>query len=236
MSLEQVRAVLDRAAILLDFDGTLAAIVPEPEDARPWAGVADTLAALVERAALVAIITGRPEAFIRDVLDVHKVEVIGLYGLEGAPPLDPSVKAAVRALAEAEDGARVEDKGVSLSVHVRGAPDPDEAMGRLRGPFAALATQRGLAAFEGKQVIELAPPGARKGGVVRQLIVRVDPAAAVYAGDDLEDREAFAALDALAGPACRIAVLGPETPEELRLAADLLVEGPAGLLEVLRAL
>ena len=71
---------------------------------------------------------------------------------------------------------------------------------------------------------------------MRQLIARTDPQAAVYAGDDLEDREAFSALDELAGPTCRIAVLGAETPEELRGAADVLVEGPPGLLEVLRTL
>jgi len=236
VSLDDVRAHLARAAILLDFDGTLAPIVPEPEDARPWPGVVEMLADLSERAALVAVISGRPEAFIRGVLDVHKLEVIGLYGLEGAPVLEAAIKADVHALAATEEGARVEDKGVSLSVHVRGTPDPDAAAARLRGPVAALADRYGLAAFEGKRVIELAPPGARKGGVVRQLIVRVEPAAAVYAGDDLEDREAYAALDDVTGPTCRIAVLGAETPEELRGAADVLVEGPPGLLEVLRTL
>lgn len=236
MSLEDVRRRLSRAAILLDFDGTLAPIVPEPEDARPWPGVADVLADLSQRAGLVAIISGRPEAFIRDVLDAQGVDVVGLYGLEGAPPIDPALAADVRALAATEHGAKVEDKGVSLSIHVRGAADPDAAAARLRGPVADLATRYGLVAFEGKRVIELAPPGARKGGVVRKLIARADPGAAVYAGDDLEDREAFAALDELTGPTCRIAVLGAETPEELRGAADLLVEGPSGLIEVLRTL
>ena len=236
MSLEAVRLRLPTAAILLDFDGTLAPIVARPEDARPWPGVADVLADLSERAGLVAIVSGRPEAFVRDVLDVPRVDVVGLYGLEGAPPLDASIKADVRALAASEVGARVEDKGVSLSIHVRGAADPDAAATRLRGPVTALAVRHGLVAFEGKRVIELAPPGARKGGVVRQLIARTDPQAAVYAGDDLEDREAFSALDDLAGPTCCIAVLGAETPEELRGAADVLVEGPPGLLEVLRTL
>jgi len=220
----------------MDFDGTLAPIVPEPEDARPWPGVVDVLTDLSERAGLVAIVSGRPEAFIRDVLDVPRMEVVGLYGLEGAPPIEPAIKAAVRVLAATENGARVEDKGVSLSIHVRGAADPDAAAARLRGPVTALATRHGLVAFEGKRVIELAPPGTRKGGVVRQLIARADPQAAVYAGDDLEDREAYASLDELVGPTCRIAVLGAETPEELRSAADVLVEGPAGLLEVLRTL
>ena len=236
MSLDEIRARLERAAILLDFDGTLAPIVPEPEDARPWPGVAEVLADLVDRAGLVAIVSGRPEAFIRGVLDVAKLEVIGLYGLEGAPPLGPEIHAAVSALVAGEVGVRIEDKRVSLSVHVRGAPDPDTAMARLRPAIAELAERNGLTAFEGKRVIELAPPGSRKGAAVRQLVTRGEPTAAIYAGDDLEDREAFAALDRLGIPACRVAVLGAETPQELRAAADVLVEGPPGLLELLGSL
>jgi trehalose-phosphatase len=135
----------------------------------------------------------------------------------------------LRSLAATEDGARIE-QGVSVSVHVRGAPDPEAATARLRGPAREIATRFGLAMFEGKRVIELAPPGARKGGVVRQLLVRVEPEAALYAGDDLEDGEAFRALDELDGPTCRVAVTGVESPEELLRAADLLVEGPPGLL------
>ena len=235
MNLDAVRARLAGAAILLDFDGTLAPIVPEPEDARPWPGIAEVLSDLVQRARLVAVISGRPEAFIRSVLDVRTLEVIGLYGLKGASPLDPAIKAEVTRLAATEEGARVEDKVVSMSVHVRGAPDPDAAAARLRDPMFEIATRFGLAAFEGKRVLELAPPGARKGGVVRQLLARAEPEAALYAGDDLEDREAFDALDAL-DAACRIAVVGVETPEALRGAADVLVEGPPGLLEALRSL
>ena len=91
MSLEDVRVRLSEAAVMLDFDGTLAPIVPEPEDAYPWPGVAEVLSDLVGRAALVAIVTGRPESFVRGVLDVPKLEVVGLYGLEGAAPLGADV-------------------------------------------------------------------------------------------------------------------------------------------------
>ena len=236
MSIEVVRERLAHAAILLDFDGTLAPIVPEPEDARPWPGMAEALTDLVGRAGLVAIISGRPEAFIRGVLDVPKVEVIGLYGLEGAPALTSEIRDQVSALVAEEPGARLEDKRVSISVHVRGAEDPAAAMRRLRPAVEQLADHNGLTAFEGKRVIELAPPGSRKGGAVEQLTTRVAPAAAIYAGDDLEDREAFDALDRLVAPTLRVAVIGPETPEELRRAADLLVEGPPGLLDLLRSL
>ena len=236
MTLEEVRARLGEAAILLDFDGTLAPIVPKPEDARPLPEVAEVLAVLVERAKLVAVITGRPEPFIRRVLDVQKLEVVGLYGFDGARGLDPQVLAAVSALAEREPGARVEDKGVSVAVHVRGAPDPDAAAGRLRGQLNSLATLHDLAAFEGKRVIELGPRGARKSAAVRQLVSRVEPGAALYAGDDLEDLEAFKALGELDVPIARIAVVTSETPEGLPAAADVTVEGPAGLVFLLSEL
>jgi trehalose 6-phosphate phosphatase len=236
MSFEEVRAHLARAAILLDFDGTLAPIVADPAAARPLPEVAGVLGGLAERAALVAVISGRPEAFIRSVLDAPRVEIVGLYGLADAPPLARSVLDAVHAAAASEPGAEVEDKGVSVAVHVRRTVDPGAAADRLRPAIAAIAAANGLTAFEGKRVIELAPPGSRKRAAVSRLLERVRPAAALYAGDDAEDAEAFAALDDAGIPVCRIVVRGSETPERLIEIADVDVEGPVALLDILRTL
>jgi trehalose 6-phosphate phosphatase len=90
-------------------------------------------------------------------------------------------------------------------------------------------------------VVEVVPAGRpRKGGAVRRLVEEVRPAAALYAGDDLADLEAFAELDRLAGAgdlhAVRLAVVGPETPAELIAAADLRVDGPGGLVDLLERL
>lgn len=236
MSLEDVRAHLAGAAILLDFDGTLAPIVADPAAARPAPEAAAVLRDLSRRTALVAIITGRPESFVRSVLDVPQLEVVGLYGLGASPPLDRGVVEAVDNLTAAVPGAEVEDKGVSVAVHVRRAADPDAAAADLRPALEVVAEAHGLTVFEGKRVIELAPPGSRKAAVVQQLIARVRPEAALYAGDDAEDLEAFASLADAKVPMCRVAVTGSGTPERLIEVADVHVDGPEVLVGLLRTL
>ena len=236
MTLAEVSAHLAEAAILLDFDGSLAPIVDDPATARPLPDAAPVLTELCDRAGAVAVITGRPEPVIRDVLDVPRLEVVGLYGLSAMPPLDADVRAALARIAGSEPGVELEDKGVSIAMHTRRAPDPEAALGRIRGPIDRVAETFGLTAFEGKLVVEVSPPGARKGAVVQQLLERLRPQAALYAGDDLPDLEAFDALVRARIAMCRVAVVGSGTPERLIEVADVEVDGPLGLLELLRAL
>jgi trehalose 6-phosphate phosphatase len=236
MSLAAVSANLAEAVILLDFDGTLAPIVEDPAAARPLPGAAPVLTDLCARARAVAVITGRPDAFIHDVLDVPGLHVVGLYGLSATAPLGEDVREALARVADGEAGAELEDKGVSIAVHTRRTPDPDAALGRIREPVRTIAASHGLAAFEGKLVIEVGPEGERKGGAVQRLLERLAPAAALYAGDDLADIEAFEALERSVAEACRVAVVGSGTPERLVEVADVEVQGPLGLLELLRSL
>jgi trehalose 6-phosphate phosphatase len=236
MTLAEVSAHLAEAAILLDFDGSLAPIVDDPAAARPLPDAAPVLTELCDRAGAVAVITGRPEPFIRDVLDVPRLEVVGLYGLSAMPPLDADVRAALARIAGSEPGVELEDKGVSIAMHTRRAPDPEAALGRIREPIDRVAETHGLTAFEGKLVVEVSPPGARKGAAVQQLLDRLRPRAALYAGDDLPDLEAFDALARAGITMCRVAVVGSGTPERLIEVADVEVDGPLGLLELLRAL
>lgn len=237
MSLEGVRARLARASIVLDFDGTLAPIVARPEDARPLPDAAPVLADLRRRVQRLAVVTGRPAAFVRAHLPVEGLEVVGLYGREGAPRVPDDVREEVAALAASEPGARMEDKGAAVAVHLRGAPEPDASARRLRVPLARIAGDAQLALLEGKRVLELAPPGGGKGEVVRRLCETAG--AALFAGDDLADLEAFDALDDLASSGaevCRVAVGDVEVPVDLVDRADLTVEGPWALLDLLRGL
>jgi trehalose 6-phosphate phosphatase len=236
MSLAAVAAHLADAAILLDFDGTLAPIVEDPAMARPLPEAVPVLRDLCRRAGAVAVITGRPEPFVRAVLDVPQLEVVGLYGLSAMPSLGDDVREALAEVVVAEPGVELEDKGVSIALHTRRTPDPDAALARIREPVAAVAALHGLTAFEGKLVIEVAPPGARKGGAVQQLLERLRPPAALYAGDDLQDLEAFDALEGSGIESCRVVVVASGTPERLIEVADVEVDGPLGLLELLRSL
>lgn len=237
MSLEALRARLHEAAIVLDFDGSLAPIVEDPADARALSGTVEVLSALVPRAGRVAVVTGRPSRFVSDRLPVPGLEIVGVYGLEGFPPIDEGTRATVEAAVAGEPGAHLEDKGPALVVHLRRAGDPAGAARRLRPGLTAAAASAGLDLLEGKQVLELAPPGGGKGRVLRGLAEGMR--AVLVAGDDLADVDAFEVAAALAASGlivCRVAVSSVEMPIELVELADLTVEGPRGLLDLLRTL
>ena len=139
-------------------------------------------------------------------------------------------------------GTQVEPKGASVAVHFRNAADPDAAGLALRPPLEVVASAHDLRVLAGKRVWELAPEGAGgKGEAVEAILADVAPTAALYAGDDVADLEAFEALDRYASTRAsvivrKIAVLGDETPAAVREAADVVVEGPVGLLALLRSL
>ena len=232
-----------RAGILLDFDGTLADIVARPELAAPVEGVRHVLAELVPRYALVGILTGRRAAEVEHHLaSVEGLRFFGLYGLEGVrtPPLDPATLDATRAAATVVPDAWVEDKGGSVAVHYRQAPDPVAARETLVPSLEDVAASARLDVIEGKMVIELVPPGRPlKGGALERLRAEHGLEAILYAGDDVADLDAFEALDRLRSDgllAIKVAVRGDETPTELIANADLVADRPTGLLELLRSL
>jgi len=241
---DAVRLRHDRAAVFLDFDGTLSEIVEHPGAARAVEGAVAALDALSERFALVAIVTGRPGEQVRSLLDAPKVEVHGLYGMEGVP--DPAAGSRIAAVmpqietaAAAVPGAWVEHKGRSLAVHYRAAEDPEAAEAALAPALWAIGERHGLEVVSGKRVIELAAGRPSKGGLVERLARDRGAEAAVFAGDDLADLDAFAALDRLEQDGLhvvRIAVQGPETPEALVTRADAVASGPIGLVGMLREL
>jgi trehalose 6-phosphate phosphatase len=238
-----------RAALFVDFDGSLAPIVLDPAAARPLPAAAIALARLAPRLGTVAVVSGRPAAFLRDALAIDEVEYVGTYGLErivgGDVVLDdrvrPFVDAVVRAADEAEaalPGLRIERKGdVAVTVHWRDQPERGEEATR----WAAEAAPRlGLdAPLRGRMAVELRPPvPVDKGTTVARLAAGMDTAA--FAGDDVGDLPAFAALRALVHDgslmhAVSIGVTSEESPPEVR-GADVVVEGPAGLAALLDAL
>jgi trehalose 6-phosphate phosphatase len=242
---ERFRARSASAGVILDFDGTLSPMVVRPESATILDGVPEALGSIVDRYKLTAIVTGRRSAEIRARLPVEGIEIVGLYGAEGEPPIDPAVRRAVAAaIAEAPEAlatiVRVEEKGPFLAVHFREASDPQAAAVALRAMLSPIASSAGLDLMEGKRVIEFAPQGRTgKGAAVIDLVRAHQLEGAVFAGDDLADLDAFVALDELAADGlliAKVAVGGTETPDAIIRAADLTVAGPAGLLALLQIL
>ena len=233
--------------ILLDFDGTLSEIAPSPEEARPVEDAASTLEELAASFGVVAVVSGRRAADVARLLRAN-VRYFGLYGLEDdvaaldrdAPAFVEQVLPKVERIVSGIPGARVEHKGVQLAVHYRGAPDPEAAADTLRERLGTVAEAHGLTLLEGKRVLELAPMnGPTKGDVVRSLAREAALRYLLYAGDDVADLASFQELDRLdesGVSGVKVAVRSLETPELLLSAADVVVEGPRGLIDLLRSL
>ena len=235
--------------MFVDFDGTLAPIVDDPASARPHVHAVDALGELADRWGVVAVVSGRPASFLAEHLaGARSTEFLGLYGLErisGRCPgveTHPSVEAwrsAVTLAADEAEAARpttaVERKGLTVTLHYRSDPATASQVDDLA---AQLAERHGLRVHPGKMSVELRPPvDVDKGTVVLEMSAGL--AAVVFAGDDIGDLPAFAALANLraAGKATlSVASGGPETPNEVIAAADVTVDGPEGILAVLRDL
>ena len=231
--IDRLAAAPDRAAILLDVDGVLAPIVPRPEDAAVPPATRAELARLVARYALVGCVSGRTSADAARLVGVEGVVYAGSHGLELEPEAERWVEP-LRAFAATVDWP-YEDKRLTGSFHYRTAENEAAARAVLED-VARRASEAGLVPRWGRKVLELRPPvEADKGTAVRRLLAERDLRRALYAGDDTTDLDAFAALDGLEFP-LRVAVASDEGPPKLREAADVVVDGPAGVLELLRRL
>ncbi|MFC7863500.1 trehalose-phosphatase [Streptomyces murinus] len=247
------------AVIGLDFDGTLAPIVDDPEQARAHPAAVAALTALAPKVAHVAVITGRPAGVavryggFAGVPGLDHLTVLGHYGAERwdattgtvtAPAPHPGV-AAVRAelpglldRVGAWQGTWIEEKGRAVAVHTRRAQDPQAAYEALRAPLTDLATRHGLIVEPGRMVLELRPPGMDKGVALGEYLRETGAGSVLYAGDDLGDLPAYAAVDKLRseGTPGVLVCSGSTEVTELAERADLVVDGPEGVVGLLTAL
>ena len=252
LSAEQVAGRAGRTALCLDFDGTLAPIVDDPEAAVPLPGTPELLGRLAGRFAAVALVSGRPAAWLAGRAAATGVRYLGLYGLEEivdgrvavapeAEQVRPAVRAALQELgadpAVVAAGAYVEDKGLSVGMHLRRVADPGGWAGPVEAAARDTAARHGLRVEPGKLVWELRPAvGFDKGDAVRRVVAEAGAQAVVMAGDDRGDLVAFRAVEELAASGLaglRVAVRSAESPPELLDQADLVVDGPEGLRELL---
>jgi trehalose 6-phosphate phosphatase len=248
----------ERAAVLLDIDGTLAPIVRHADDAHVPEPTRAPLIAIAKRYGLVACVSGRRATTARRIVSLGSITYVGNHGTEilrggqTNPEVDPEVAAwgrRVRRFAEEEmrrdelhrRRVRGEDKEVIFGFHWRGAPDEEAAEEVARG-IAKRAEEAGFATHWGRKVLEVRPPvELHKGKGIDRLLADADVDVALYAGDDRTDIDAFNALRAavadgrLRAAVC-LGVRSDETPPELEEAADLLVDGPLGVRSALELL
>lgn len=255
--LAQLRDEPAHAAILTDVDGTLAPIALRPEEAAVPPRAAELLAQLNESYGLVGCVSGRQATEARRLVGIDGIAYAGNHGLElllpgeQEPRFDPSLRGRERDAADfisglgagslLEAGLRLEDKGPIQALHWRGADDERAAEAHAH-ELATAAGRAGLELRWGRKVLELRPPGGGgKDAAVAALLATDGMTAAVYAGDDRTDLDAFRRLrelreDGELVTAVCVGILSDEGPPEIAEEADMTVDGPAGWLALLEAL
>ena len=251
----RLAAVAHVTAKCLDFDGTLAPIVDDPNEARPLPGTVELLGHLAAPFAAVALLSGRPADYLAKHAAAPGVRCLGLYGLQeirdGHVWVDPRLEVARPAVMAAQQdlrdcaavrdsGAYLEDKQYAVAIHTRRVPDPARWTAPIDEAARQVAERNGLEVLLGKLVWELRPAvRGDKGDAVRRVISDSSARSAVVAGDDLGDISAFAAafeLKARGGDVLRVAVDSADAPSALIDQADVIVDGPTELLQFLRRL
>lgn len=258
---DELVAVAASTVVGLDFDGTLAPIVDDPDAAHIHPDAPDVLLSLAGVVRAVAVVTGRPARKVLALGGLDEVGrrigdegrelfVFGQYGFERwssteqrvvspRPPrgLSGFLRELPATLREASAGeAFVEDKGLAIAVHTRRLDDPAGAFERLEPRLRALAERYDMVVEPGRNVIEARSPGSDKGAVVRTLAAAQDAGGFLFAGDDLGDLEAFDAVTELREQGLPTLLVCSASEEEGALVdrSDVVVHGPDGVLDLLR--
>ncbi|MBV9572128.1 MAG: trehalose-phosphatase [Alphaproteobacteria bacterium] len=222
-------------ALFLDIDGTIIDIAPTPEAVDVPESLKLSLSRVRETlGGALALISGRTLSAIDELFAPLKFAAAGAHGAElrAAPdgavervhtPLSASERAVLAAVAKLDPRLRLEDKGYSVAVHYRNAPElEDEVLAIVRDEVAQLGES--LRIMRGKAVIEVKPHGFNKGTGLRYLMARPPFAGRrpVFLGDDVTDEDALAALPEFHGVGISVGRLLPgatsqvATPSEVR--------------------
>jgi trehalose 6-phosphate phosphatase len=256
-ALEPIRSDPAHAAVLLDIDGTLAPIVRHAADAHVPDATRSLLIEISKRYRVVGCVSGRRATTARQIVAIGTIAYVGNHGGEllrpraTTPEVDPEVAAWTARVREFADRAyssqlqkirvRSEDKDSIAAFHWRGAPDEEAAAAAVRD-VAELAQREGFVVHWGRKVLEVRPPVALDKGLGIAALLRGAPVtAAMYAGDDTTDLDAFRGLRELVQSgelesAVCVAVSSDEAPPELAREADLTVDGTGAVRGLLEAL
>jgi trehalose 6-phosphate phosphatase len=247
--LGKLSPVAGRVALLVDYDGTLAPTVNDPELAVPLPGMIDALRRLTAAGLDLGVVSGRPVEFLRRHVVVEGAVLVGQYGLERdvdgravatderSRDFAPAVRAATAVAQQQFGHLHVEPKGdLAVTIHWREAGAVDDTD---LAAMAGLAADYGLWVHETRMARELRVPVAvDKGSAVTKLLAEFGSRAVLFGGDDRGDLAAFDALDAaiesgMIDVAIKVGVWSTEAPGELIERADIVVAGPEGFLDLL---
>lgn len=217
-------SLLDRAALFLDFDGTLVELAETPDSIEVPVSLRSLLDRLRERLeGRLAIVSGRSLADLDRHLPTSGIAFSGSHGLElkladgTALPLSipiglEAIHERVKRFAAEREGLIAEEKPAGIALHYRQAPDEAE---RVAAFMAGLARESGFTVQHGIMVAELRPVGATKGDAIKAFMTEPPFAGTrpVFVGDDLTDEHGFAAAARLGGAGV---LVGPPRPTAAR--------------------
>ena len=199
-------------ALFLDVDGSILDFAATPDAVHVPDGLVDALGRLSDAlGGALALVSGRPLEQLDALFAPLRLPGAGLHGLQvrddaspgaaaiDAPPALAQLAAQAHAIAAQYPGALVEDKGCTLALHWRNAPEAAPAFHALAANALELLPH--YRPQPGQQVLELRPDGFDKGGAIRHLMQRAPFAGRcpVFVGDDLTDEHGFIAVNALSG-------------------------------------
>lgn len=205
---KRLRELAAETSVLVccDYDGTLAPIVSDPEQAFPLPGASDALELIAKCPGVsVAVVSGRAVKVLKRLSQLgENVALVGSHGAEFEEGVFPGLgdeeiallrelQAGAREITGGVTGAAIEEKPVSVAIHVRRASriDADSVMTQVE---KQLLQKKPIFVTHGKEVVEIAVVHADKGEAVAELKAQFGADAVLFVGDDVTDERAFAKL------------------------------------------
>jgi trehalose 6-phosphate phosphatase len=215
MELGEISLVPDlrKCAILLDIDGTILDFAPSPRQVWVPAGLRQTLARLdAMTGGALALVSGRSLNDIDLIFSPLELAAIGGHGAEFrtsagadrmicAPQMTSALKRRLASLSELGPGILVEDKGYSLALHYRLAPEKGEAVRAAVERICADAPSDSVDVLPGKMVVEIKPLGVNKAHAVSRLMTYPPflGRKPIFIGDDTTDEPVFGIIPQFGG-------------------------------------
>lgn len=228
---------LDEIAVLLDIDGTLIELGPTPQEVHVPPSLKHVLSRLRDRlGGALALVSGRPLADIDQLFAPLRVAAVGGHGAENrliaggeadrkrVVPLDPDLRRRLLAIAADTPGVLAEDKGYSIALHYRLAPESERHVrDEIRSTCAAFP-HLPMEVLPGKSMFEVKPPVFNKGMAVRELMQQAPfrGRRPIFIGDDVTDEYVFRVMPEFDGLSLSVGRRFPgtqgmfATPREVR--------------------
>jgi len=245
------------SAIFLDLDGTLAPIMPRPNEVTVPQEISRLIRKIAHDYLAVTVVSGRPATGAKRIVGNAELAYIGNHGFETMLPghavvvceeaqdYIPKIRDLVEYCRKDEElvemGIWLEDKTATMSFHFRRSSDPDQSAAYIHEKFFPRIEELGLAVSEGRKVIEVRPPvPINKGVAVGLLLDRLECRQAIYIGDDTTDVDALKELRKRKrrknSVMVSVGVISSEMPPELTKYSDLLVDRISGVEVALQLL